>query len=235
MFPHILLADSPVSVHEWLMRPFSLPQQGDVHIWYQHMDPLTAALLIVGGAVFLFAGYKMHRILLAITGAVLGAYLGAGFGQRYGLLWPGMGIGLLLLGVAAWYVTAGSAAILGAIVGALVGAAVWNMSNLDPHYAWSGALTGAVTLGLLSFILFRVSVILFTSLQGSVMLLLGVLGMAYYYQPVRPAIESLTAWHYALPATVMGLMLMGLLFQYMKGPAGSGGSAAAKPAPAKKD
>jgi hypothetical protein len=227
------------SFWDYFFHPAALPRANDLHTWCQDMDPLSAALLIIGGLVFLLSGFKMHRLLLATTGAVLGACLGGGLGQRYGLLWAGLAVGLLLLGVAAWYITAGAAAVLGAIVGAFAGAAVWYMSKLDPVYAWSGALTGAVALGLLSFILFRISVILFTSMQGALMLVLGILGMGYHYPAIRPMVDnSLNSWPYFLPVTVLTLMLTGLAYQHMKGPGGgaggkSGGAAAGKAAPAK--
>src|SRR5690606_29242359 len=108
---------------------------------------------------------------------------------------------------------------IGAICGAMLGASLWQMANLDPRFAWSGALTGAVALGLLCFIVFRISVILFTSLQGAVMLVLGVLGLAYQYSFARPTIESsVNQWPYFLPALVFGLMAIGLTYQFVKGP-----------------
>lgn len=238
MLLQTILAETQ-TVHGYMQNPTSIPNRNEVHNWCQHMDSLTAALLIVGGLVFLLSGYKLHRILLALTGAVLGAYIGGRLGGQYGLQWPGLAIGLLLLGLAAWYVTAWSAAVLGALVGALLGAAVWNMTGQNPAFAWSGALTGAVTLGLLSFIIFRISVILFTSFQGAVMLVLGILGMAYTYEALRPSLDrSLGSSPYILPGSIVGFMLAGLLYQYMKGPAGGGGSSgssAKAPAAAKKE
>jgi hypothetical protein len=239
MLLQTILADS---FYDFLKHP-TLPRAGNLHQWIQHMDPLTACVLIIAGIIFMFSGFKMHRILLAMTGAVLGAFMGAGLAERWGLVWPGAAVGLLALGITAWYLTAWAAAVLGALVGALVGAAIWNLAGLDARFAWSGAMTGAVALGLLSFIIFRASVIVFTSLLGAVMLVLGVLGIGYFYQPVRTIIDhSVAASPYILPIVVITLMGAGLTFQHMKGPASgkaagagaSAGSAAPKAAEPKK-
>lgn len=241
MFP-LGLSLAVQTAHEYMVKPDYWPSAHDFLTWCQNMDPITGAMLILGGTLFLFSGFKMHRFLVGLTGAVLGAYIGAGICMRGG--WPlyiGIPIGALILGLVAWYITAWAAAGIGAICGALLGAAIWGMADLDPQYAWSGALTGAVTLGLLCFITFRISVMLFTSLQGAVMLVLGVLGLAYQYSFARPTLEgSVNHWPYLLPCLVFGLMVTGLIYQYMKGPGGSGKTAAAGASsgskkPAKKD
>ena len=225
MLPQILLAESSATLHQWLSHPTSWPTMVELRTWCQNMDAGTAALLILAGMVVLFAGYKMHRLLVALTFAVAGGYLGAGLMAHTGMFWIGMAAGAIIVGVVGWFFTAWSAAALGAVCGALLGAAVWKMANLDPAYAWSGALTGAVALGLLSFIIFRISVILFTAMQGSVMLVLGMLGMAYRYDALRPRLnDSLSATPMILPGMVLVLMLMGLGYQYLKSPAGKGGA-----------
>jgi hypothetical protein len=147
------------------------------------------------------------------------------------MLWLGLVVGAIICGVLGWYLTAFLASAIGAGCGALVGASVWNMCGLRPDFAWSGALTGAVTFGLLSFIIFRLSVIMFTCLQGSTMLVLGSLGMAYKYPSiVKPLDEVLYGKPQVIPIVLVGLAMTGMLFQYIKGPAG----ASASPAPAEK-
>ena len=212
------------TVHEFLIMPNYWPSLSDFVIWCENMDHITFAVLILGGYLFLFSGFKMHRLLIGLTGGVAGAYTGAGICMRSGLpVYVGIIVGAAVLGVAAWYLTAWAAAAVGAICGALLGASLWKMFNLDPQFVWSGALTGAVALGLLCFIIFRISVMLFTSLQGAVMLVLGVLGLAYQYPFVRPTLESsIRHWPFILPALILGLMAIGLGFQYFKGPGGGG-------------
>ena len=232
MLSPMLLATSTLTLHQWLVHPSFWPTQAHLRDWCQTLDPGSAALLIITGAFSLFSGYKSHRLLIALTTAAIGGYLGAGHAERYNMFYVGMACGAVLLGLLGWYFTNLSAAALGAICGALVGSAVWQMAGLDPHFAWSGALTGAVALGLLCFIIFRVSVIIFTSLQGAIMLVLGILGMAAYYPNLRDNINnSLSNGPYLLPTMILGLALLGVSYQYLKSSGGKSGSSK-KPAPA---
>ena len=222
-----ILAATTSNVHEYLVSPSYLPRLGDLRNWVQNMDPVAACVLILGGFLYLFKGFKMHRVLLAVTAAIIGGYLGAGLGQRYGLFWAAIVSGVVLMGIASWYFTAFAASIQSAIIGALLGASIWETANLEPQYAWAGALIGAVTLGLLSFIIFRASVIVFSTVQGAVMFVVGIMGMAYYYTALRPAIGNIMGrWPYAWSATIVALILCGLAYQYMTTSGGKSGASA---------
>ena len=75
------------------------------------MDPITIGVLIICGFLFLFNGFRLHRQLIALTGAIVGGYLGAGLAMRLGLpVLAGAPAGAILLGVAAWFATAWSVA-----------------------------------------------------------------------------------------------------------------------------
>lgn len=220
-----VLAQHTKNFHEWLSQPNYLPTHADVMTWCHGMDPGSAALLIVLGIVFLLFGFTIYRALIALTAAILGAYLGFGLTAKMpNMSLIGLTVGAVVCGVVAWVWTNWIAAAVGAIIGGLLGSAIWQMAGLNPAFAWSGALTGAVFLGLLCFVLFRISVITYTSLQGAVMLAFGGLGMAYKYEAGgKFAEERMRAWPMLLPATVLVLMLCGIGYQYMKAPAGGGG------------
>lgn len=245
MHSFFVLAEHTRTYHEWLSHPSYLPTYADVMTWCHEMDPGSAALLLILGVVFLLFGFTIYRALIALTAAILGAYLGFGLTEKMqNMSLIGLSVGAVVFGAVAWVWTNWIAAVIGAIIGGLLGSAIWQMAGLNPAFAWSGALTGAVFLGLLCFILFRVSVIIYTSLQGAVMLAFGVLGMAYRYDAAgRFADERMNAWPMLLPATVLVLMLCGIGYQYMKAPAGKGGGgggkkssgADSKPAAAKKE
>jgi hypothetical protein len=84
--------------------------------------------------------------------------------------------------------------------------------------------------GMLSLILFRGSVIVYTSLQGSVMLVFGIFGLIYKYQSLAPDLTiMLNQRTFMLPALVFVPAIIGLLFQQQMhpeepAPASSGGS-----------
>lgn len=215
------------TIHDYLTHMSFWPSEANFLTWCKNLDPASASLLIVGGIIFLFSGFKMHRMLITFTAAILGAYIAGGLSLRFGMLWIGLVVGAIVCGVLGWYLTALLAAAIGAGCGSLVGASIWNMAGLRPDFAWSGALTGAVTFGLLSFIIFRLSVIVFTCLQGSTMLVLGSLGMAYKYPSIVKSLDQvLEGKPMVLPIVLVGLALTGMLFQYIKGPAGASAAAA---------
>jgi hypothetical protein len=213
------------TLHEYLVHPDYLPKYGDALHWCHNMDPGSAAMLLVLGAVFLLFGYTIYRALIALTAAILGAYLGFGLCQRMAnMSLIGLSVGAVVFGAVAWVWTNWIAAVIGAIIGGLLGSAIWQMAGLSPAFAWSGALTGAVFLGMLCFVLFRISVIIYTSLQGAVMLSFGILGMAYKYETAGSFVDQrLSAWPMSLPALILVLMLCGIGYQYAKAPAGKSG------------
>ena len=218
---------SAQTCHEWLIDPsVGWPTQENFRLWCQNMDSITGAVLVVAGYIFLFHGFRKHRMLIGLTGAVLGAYLGGGMAMKAGMpLWIGLMAGILLVGILSYFFTSWAAAAVGAVCGAMLGASIWLMlPKLDPAYAWSGALTGAVALGLLCFLIFRMSVIAFTSLQGAVMLPLGILGMLYDYQSLQPGLDHMLGSRpYMVSAIIIGLALVGCGYQYMLAPGGGGG------------
>jgi hypothetical protein len=116
--------------------------------------------------------------------------------------------------------------VMGGIFGAALGASLWRQANLQPELAWAGALSGLIFLGMLSLIVYRGSVILYTSLQGSVMLVFGILSLLYKYQSMAPDVTAMFSKRaFILPMAVFIPALVGLLYQQSMYPA---------PAPAKK-
>ena len=64
------------------------------------------------------------------------------------------------------------------------------VAALDHHFVWAGALIGLAVFGMLSFILFRGSVMMYTSLQGSFMMVFGLLGLLTKYHEVAPRVSE---------------------------------------------
>ena len=102
---------------------------------------------------------------------------------------------------------------------ACVTASIWRTAGLDPSLAWAGALSGLIAFGMLAFIVFRGSVIMYMSLQGSVMLLFGILGLVFKYQDIAPQIvHKIALKPFLLPLSILIPALLGLIYQQTQNP-----------------
>jgi hypothetical protein len=108
----------------------------------------AALILLAGGFIACFAGYRVFRIVLGIYGFILGALLASSAMGTEHTLWM---IGAALLGgivgalilIAAYFV---GVALLGAGIGALAASLIWASLGREPHalvvivFAIAGAL-----------------------------------------------------------------------------------------------
>jgi hypothetical protein len=194
--------------------PRTWPHQGDLLTWCQQMTPAVSALLIMMGIIYLLFGYQIFKGLVLLNAAVVGAYMGANLGQEGDTAIVCGVIGAVAAAAVAWPTMKYAVALMGGIFGALLGASIWHTLSLDPNLVWAGALVGLVGFGLLSFILFRGSVMMYTSLQGSFMLVFGILGLIYQYHGIAPNVTShLKVQPFLLPAAVFIPAVVGLIFQ----------------------
>ena len=194
--------------------PAHWPVQGDLLEWCRVAGPGLAVILILAGIVFLLFGYSIFKVLVTLNAAVLGGYVGAMLGDKSGVAIPAAIVGALLSATAAWPTMRYAVAIMGALFGAVLGVTFWRLANLDPQFGWSGGVTGLVFFGLLSFLLFRECIITYTSLQGSVMLVFGILGLVLKYQDVaEPLDHHFQLKPFLLPLAIFIPTLCGFIYQ----------------------
>jgi hypothetical protein len=211
--------------------PNHWPLQGDLLAWCHDTSPGVAVLLVIGGIIYLLFGLHIFKVLVTLNAAIFGAYLGVILGESSGTTIPAAIVGALLAAAATWPTMKYAVAIMGGTFGGLLGATVWRLCSLDPNFAWSGALTGIVLCGLLSFLLFRQCVMTYTSLQGSVMLVFGVLALIFKYDQVAGSLtHSFELKPFLLPLAIFIPTLAGFIYQQAMSPK----TAAAPGAPAKK-
>jgi hypothetical protein len=209
---------------EWFRPPSHWPSQSDLLNWCQHMTPGLAALLILLGVVYLIFGYKIFKGLVMLNAAAVGAAIGLALGQR-----TEMGLALMVLcgfvaAAVTWPLMKWAVAVMGGLAGALLGATIWQTFGLDPTFAWSGALSGLILFGLISFILFRGSVTMYMSLQGAAMLIFGLLGMIDKYEQVAPKItNAMMMKPFLLPMAIIIPAIVGMLYQQSDGGAAAPG------------
>jgi hypothetical protein len=113
----------------------------------------AAVILLAGGLIACFAGYRVFRIVLGIYGFIIGALLASGIVGPENTVWMivaaiGGGIVGALILIAAYFV---GVALLGAGIGALVASLIWAALEREPGaivvilFAVAGAL-GALAL-----------------------------------------------------------------------------------------
>ncbi len=138
----------------------------------------AAVLLLVGGLLSCFLGYRIFRIVLAIYGFILGALvatsvLGAVETSTTILVGLGGGLAGALLLVFAYFV---GVALVGAALAAVLVHFVWSYAGGDPHPLV--VIVACVVGALASLSLQRYVIVLGTAFGGAWTLLVGVLTLA---------------------------------------------------------
>lgn len=180
--------------------------------WFQ------AVLAISFGIVYLLYGWRIFRALVVITFGLAGMFLGIYIGQRIGnIVWVALG-GLVLFAIVSVPLMKWCVSILGAIAGGIVTGGLWYAADLPQQYIWAGGLIGVVAGGLMSFILLRFSVMLFTSLGGSVISVVGLLALLHLYEqslvePTTYIRDMVYSYPWFLPAAIILPTAIGMLVQ----------------------
>ena len=186
-----------------------------------------ATLLILLGIIYLLFGLYLFKGLVVANAAIAGALLGAMIGHRSGADVPCAVLGAFVAAAVAIPLMKWAVAIHGGMLGAVLGGVIWRMVNLDPQFAWAGAMMGLIACGMFCFILFHGSVMMYMSLQGSLMLVFGILGLLFKYDDLGPKLSrGLQDRNFILPMAVFIPAVIGLLYQHANNkPAGAGGPA----------
>jgi hypothetical protein len=177
-----------------------------------------AVVAISFGTIYLFYGWRIFRIVVAISLGLLGLYIGLKIGERVeNVLWGGViGFGvaaIVSLPLMRWAVSA-----LGAAAGGVLSGGIWYACGLPEQYILAGALIGIVAGGMISFIIFKYSVILFTSLQGGALMVAGGLALLHLYS-LNPQLGSSRVQElffrekWFLPVLLLVPTIIGLILQ----------------------
>ena len=154
-----------------------------IDVFWNHVVTLgliEALTFVSFGAVCLFYGWRVFKILVVICFGLLGLVLGITVTNKIiGLNNQLMGgvIGMVLLSVLSVPLMRWAVCILGGIAGGTVTSGIWYACGLPDSMIWAGALIGMIAGGMISFIVFKVAVILFSSLGGSALLVVGLLAV----------------------------------------------------------
>ena len=169
------------------------------------------------GVVCLLYGWRVFKILVVISFALLGLFLGISVTDKIvGLnsqLWGGL-VGMLLLAVLSVPLMKWAVCLLGAVAGGVLSSGIWYACGLTERYILAGALIGMVAGGMISFIIFKVAVILFSSLGGSCLIVVGFLALLYLYPQTSERVEEIIfTKKWFLPTVLMAPTLIGVVLQ----------------------
>ena len=150
----------------------------------------AAIVLVLGGLLSCFAGYRVFRVVLGIYGFILGALLASSFmgtDQRLYMILAAVGGGIVgaLVLIAAYFI---GVALLGGAFGALAANVIWAAAEREPHavivimFSISGAL-GALALQ-------RYVIIVSTAFGGAWTTIVGAMALAGDRSAVNAAVRN---------------------------------------------
>jgi hypothetical protein len=209
-----IAAQNSPSLTGWLHAPWNLPEQANLLTWCREMNGGLAMLLICGGVVYLLFGFYFYKWLVTLNAAIVGAFLGSLVGKSGDAAIAGAFMGGFSAAALTWPLMKWAVTVMGGLFGALLGISLWKSAGLETQYAWSGGLTGLVFFGMGSFVVFRLSVMTYTSLQGSAMLIFGIISLLYKYPNAAARLtDALTFKPFILPAAIFIPMICGMFYQ----------------------
>ena len=154
--------------------------------WTHSIGALTIA------SIFLLYGWRLFRLLVTLNFVFLGMLAGRVAGSHLGnAMWGGMlcSVAAAILPIPIMkYCVSFLGGCAGAAIGVLVHRGLANSSEF--LLLGSGAIAGFVAGALLAFSSFKNTVTMFTSLQGTMALLVGCLSLAITQTPFAPQIRQ---------------------------------------------
>ena len=192
----------------------------------QTLSVVWSVVFLVAGLLCMFNGYKFYRTVTVVFALVIGLAVGYALGLKISAPYIVSGCVGLLLAVACFPMMKYAVAILGGLCGAWVGANTWTavchlvnrndplVANASASHHWVGALVGLILFGMLAFILFKLAIVLFTSVSGSTLAVLGLLALLLQFKPWQDEIRSGLSTHaMIIPLLVFVLAIIGLILQ----------------------
>ena len=149
-----------------------------------------AVIFILVGMMCILNGYKWHKGVVVLLAGMSGVWAGS-------IIAPHLGNGpiaavclAILFAVLAWPLLKYSVSLFGGLAGAFAGANIWTALELPSDQHKFGALIGLLVIGMLTFLAFRVVVVLMTAIGGASLLVFGGLAAMMHVDSWRDALVS---------------------------------------------
>ena len=205
-------------------RADTLAHPQDLATNLQAMSVVWAVVFLTAGLVCLLSGYRFYRTVVVVLAFAIGGLAGYYLGKKIDAAYVVAGCLAVLLAVGVFPLMKYAVAIMGGLVGAFMGANSWsaialmlqtdNKPNPAVDNYWIGALLGLLVCGMLAFILFNLSVVVFTSVSGSTVAVLGALALLLQFQPWRQSIsEGISTNAMIVPILVLVPAVIGFILQ----------------------
>ena len=179
------------------------------------MHFIIAAMIVTVGVLCIFNGYRWHKWVIAVLAFLCGIWLGYQLSQQMDKsVVVATSVGFLCAIIATPLLRL-SVMVFGGITGAFIGANTWSAmpdAPVDAH--WAGALIGFIVIAMASLVLFRLVVVLFTSVGGAAMVIFGGLTLLMHVPDWKPSIEqSLSANKMLIPLLMLLAAVGGFVIQ----------------------
>ncbi len=182
-------------------------------------------IFLVAGLTCLLNGYRYYKIVVVCLAAAIGLF----GGYKCGVMLNASGGGPYIIAACLGLLCAitciplmkYSVAAMGGLAGAFIGGNIWSAAyrlaegaDVPVQNAWIGALIGLVVFGMLAFITFKLSVVVFTSVAGAMVCVLGAMSLILNIPSWKPSVtESISAHAIVMPLLVFVPAIIGLILQ----------------------
>jgi hypothetical protein len=136
--------------------------------------------LVILGVLCILNGYKWHKWVVVVCSFLVGFGMGFLLSRTMPQPYVVAGAIALMAAVIATPLMRFTVAFFGGLTGAFVGANVWTALGLQQEMVLAGAAIGFVVVGMASFMMFKHVVVLFTSIGGSAIAVIGAFALMLY-------------------------------------------------------
>jgi len=179
------------------------------------LNLVEALTFISFGVVCLFYGWRIFKILVCICFGLGGLFVGVWINDQLiqgNAIWLSI-ISTVIFAFFALPLMSWGVSLLGGAAGGMLTSGAWLALGLPKDTFWAGGLVGFVAGAMLSFIVFKGAVMLFTSLGGSILITTGLLAICYNNSPEKvQALAFGERWF--VPTLLLIPMVAGIVLQY---------------------
>lgn len=170
------------------------------------LPAIAGVLVMIVGIICVLRGYEWHRWIVIVLALMLGLAVGRIMSHEMGRSTVvAVAMGLLFAAIASPLLKF-TVAVFAGLSGAFLGANVWSIvQGPDSANGWAGAAMGFILLALTSFLLFRLSIILFTALGGGAMLVLGGIACLLHVDSIKESVSDHLAQHQLIVPLLVGV------------------------------